>query len=201
MKIEIPDELIEHYRSKPERFLYDGENISLHIANLVLLDLFQPRRYVHPDVDPLTGCGSFNKLQDDVYDLVWKSIYFKHKLINRYLCLDIENLRFYRDMHGLRAGDQVLVKVANQLRVRYEDANIYRYRGDEFVAQLGDKPFIPFEPIPDVTIKHSLVEIEFEVSREQYHRASKLILFYLHKGIIEASVEGGINEAKFSNNS
>jgi diguanylate cyclase (GGDEF)-like protein len=52
--------------------------------------------------------------------------------------LDINNLKIINDTYGHRAGDELIVKVANMIRTHYKDSLAFRLGGDEFLIVTED---------------------------------------------------------------
>lgn len=199
MKIEITDSLFEEYcQLIKER--YFSENVGEHIEHLIKSELYKFCVSGY-ELDALTGTKTRYQLEQDINCALWGESGNDLSIFrNRYLCLDIDNFKKYIDFHGLTAGDQMLVEIAQQLRQKYPNANIYRFGGDEFVVELGPLPFIPLKIHDDVTIKYSIVDIAVERNARRHH-SHRVIMFNLDKGIVEASEQVMNIKCEFSNRS
>lgn len=185
MKVEISDSLFEQYREFIKtRFL--TENISEQIEQLIEREL---NKYcvLGRELDVLTGTKTRHQLIQDLTKSLGGQGYKDNSILKiKFLCLDIDNFKKYLDFHGLTAGDEILKKVAEQLKRNYPNSNIYRIGGDEFVMEIGELNFTPFEIDKDINLKYSIVNISVQ-RNERGHHARGLIMLNLHKGIIYAS--------------
>jgi diguanylate cyclase (GGDEF)-like protein len=185
MKIEISDSLFEQYqRLVKERFT--SGSVAERIERFVELEL---RKFCVPgyERDGLTGVKSRFQLEQDVNRALWGEGWNDISVLhNRYLCLDIDDFKSYVDIHGLTKGDEVLVEIARDLGENYPGANIYRAGGDEFVVELGGVSFNPLRLNHAVTLKYSIVNVMVQRNTRRHH-ALRVIVFYLDKGIVEAS--------------
>lgn len=198
MKIEITDALFERYRQLIKQRYY-SDDVAEHVERLIELEL---RKSCVPgyEMDGLTGAKSRFQLEYDLNRALWGNGWSDRSIFrNRYLCLDIDNFKSYVDVHGLPAGDEVLVEIARQLGEKYPNANIYRIGGDEFVVELGALPCVPLQVDPDVNLKYSIVDVAAQ-RNERRHHAHRVIMFYLDKGIVEASAQVTRIECKYLDN-
>jgi len=198
MKIEITDSLFERYRQLIKEKYY-SDDVAEHVQRLIELEL---RKACVPgyEMDGLTGAKSRFQLEYDLNRITWGSGWDDRSIFrSKYLCLDIDNFKSYIDVHGLTAGDEVLVEIANRLRGKYPDANVYRIGGDEFVVELGDLPFMPLQLDHDVNLKYSIVDVAVQ-RNDQRHHANSVIMFNLDKGIVEASEQVTNIECKYPDN-
>jgi diguanylate cyclase (GGDEF)-like protein len=92
-------------------------------------------------VDPLTGVGNRLALDEDLAGV------FPH--VKRYgnayaiaIC-DVDEFKKYNDAYGHLAGDDVLRKVATEIRMQLRESDgVYRYGGDEFVVVLPEQSLL-----------------------------------------------------------
>jgi len=185
MKVEISDSLFEQYKEFIKtRFL--TENISEQIEQLIEREL---NKYcvLGRELDVLTGTKTRHQLIQDLTRSLGGQGYNDNSILKTtFLCLDIDNFKKYLDFHGLTAGDQILIKIAEQLKRNYPKSNIYRIGGDEFVVEIGELNFTPFEIDKNINLKYSIVDISVQRD-ERSHHTNGLIMLNLHKGIIYAS--------------
>lgn len=85
--------------------------------------------------DALTGLPNRTVLQEAVAEAVEDA---QHGQQGAVALLDIDNFKLINDTFGHAAGDQVLLSVANLLRICLPDALIARHSGDEFAFVLRD---------------------------------------------------------------
>lgn len=185
MKVEISDSLFEQYQQLIKtRFLSD--NVSKFLEQLIEIEL---RRYGVSgyELDNLTKTKSRFQLDRDLNQYLFGEGWNDHSIFTtNYLCLDIDNFKKYLDFYGLKAGDKILIKIAEQLKENYSDSKIYRFGGDEFVVEIGDFSFTKIEVDKDINLKYSKVNVVVQ-RNDRKHHAHRVIMFNLDKGIVEAS--------------
>lgn len=125
---------VSHHR------LADGDHIQLSAATLLRARFRGPVETGILDdlqrataTDPLTGIANRRYLMSRLEEEL--SFAWRHKVPVSVLLLDVDDLKTVNDLYGHRAGDVVLVAVAEQLKVnvRVEDV-LGRHGGDEFVV-------------------------------------------------------------------
>ncbi|MBQ5310782.1 MAG: GGDEF domain-containing protein [Oscillospiraceae bacterium] len=77
--------------------------------------------------DELTGCHNRTLLESKIPE------YEKHSDY-AVIFFDVNNLKMVNDVHGHNAGDEVLVKAAEQLSFWHKYGDLYRVGGDEFIV-------------------------------------------------------------------
>jgi diguanylate cyclase (GGDEF)-like protein len=198
MKVEIDDSLYEQYLQLIKQ-QYGSEDISTHLEQLIELELWKSCAPGY-ESDALTGAKSRYQLQSDLDRALFGSGWNDRAIFrNRYLCLDIDNFKSYLDVHSLTAGDEILVEIARQLRLKYPNTNVYRFGGDEFVVELGDLPFVSLPVNSEIRLKYSIVNVVIH-RNDRKHHAHRVIMFYLDKGIVEASEEVTNIDCKYPDN-
>ena len=100
--------------------------------------------------DDLTGLPNRSLMMDRIDHTI------KHAQRNNTLLailfMDLDNFKQINDSLGHAAGDQVLIKVADRLRMKLRQVDtIARMGGDEFILLLGS--FFKFDEINDVVVK------------------------------------------------
>lgn len=78
--------------------------------------------------DPLTGLGNRVRLREDLDRL------FGAPTSIAVMYLDLDGFKTFNDTYGHDAGDALLVKVGDTLRLEAGEAGVYRMGGDEFVV-------------------------------------------------------------------
>jgi diguanylate cyclase (GGDEF)-like protein len=189
VKIDIPDPLYEEYRNLvQQRFLSD--DVSEYVQQLIQVEL---RKHCAPgyDLDDLTKCKSRYQLQVDINKATLGSSSQDHSIFRSdYLCIDIDNFKYFLDHYGLSTGDNILRDMAKQLLALYTNENVYRFGGDEFVVHLGGKQYLPLKVPSEIKLKYSIVKVTAQRNQRRNHFANRVILFHLDKGIITAKPEG-----------
>lgn len=148
------------------------------------------------DFDALTECKTRPMLERDLKRAIvgdWRS---RRKQIeenpvyrNTYLCLDVENFKSFNMMHGLTKGDQALKAVAQELRAAYPQANIYRFGGEEFVVELGERA--PREPSPDLDVKLRRCILRFDITKDhRRHHSNEAVNWCFARAMLEATPQG-----------
>ncbi len=198
MKIEITDSLFEQYHQLiKDRF--HSDDVGEYVERLIELELSKCCAPGY-ELDGLTGAKSRYQLEHDLNHALWGGGWSDRSIFrNQYLCLDIDNFKNYLDSHGLTVGDEFLVEIAEQLRQKHPNANIYRIGGDEFVVELGGLPFVPLQVDRDVNLKYSIVDVAAQ-RNDRRHHANRVIMFNLDKGIVEASEQVTNIECKYPDN-
>lgn len=198
MKIEISDSLFEQYRQLiKSRFLTD--DVAERIESLIEIEL---RKFCVSgnELDSLTGVKTRFQLDWDIDKALWGNGWSDTSIVrNRYLCVDIDNFKKYLDFHGLSNGDKILKKIAEHLKEKYSESKVYRIGGDEFVAEIGDLLFTPFEIDKDINLKYSIVDVAVQ-RNDQRHHSNRVIMFNFDKGIVEATEEVTKIECRYPDN-
>jgi diguanylate cyclase (GGDEF)-like protein len=188
MNIEITDSLLEKYREViKKRMLSDdvGEFVEALIENE--LRKFGEEGYAN---DGLTGCKNRFQVTRDFKQTLWEKGWNDTSVFyNQYLCLDVDKLYKYMDVHGLIAGDELLKNLANQLRQTYPGKNIYRYGGDEFIVEMKDAVFQSIQ-LPDVEVKYSILDVEILRERRSRYNFERFFDMFIEMGILQSSTKG-----------
>jgi two-component system cell cycle response regulator len=88
--------------------------------------------------DPLTGLGNRRALQEDLEVLEGRVIRYGHRYCMA--LFDVDHFKTYNDRYGHQAGDQVLERVAAQLKGQARTGDtLYRYGGEEFLCILPEQ--------------------------------------------------------------
>ena len=189
MKIEIPDQLYKDFLAHIQK-VYLSDNVSEHVQQLIIQYL---KMRCHPgyETDNLTKCKTNNQLIHDINRATWGEGWDDHSLYQeRFLCIDIDNFKHFLDIHGLTEGDEMLVEIANKLKVTYPRNSIYRFGGDEFVVILGNEGVQVPEVHDDINLKYSVVNIVISKNQKRNHHINREIIFHLDKGIVESTPTG-----------
>ncbi len=116
----------------------------------------------HRRTDPLTGLldrGSFDA------DLAYALEYSKASCLSL-MVIDLDKFKPINDTYGHKAGDEVLVKVANVLRLACEGkGSCYRYGGDEMIVLLPQHSLEQATAVAEY-IRLGIAELKFEKSSE-----------------------------------
>jgi len=89
--------------------------------------------------DSLTGLPNRNLLTDRVEHAVTKSL--RNNTFVAVAYIDLDGFKAINDIHGHNVGDELLKKIANQLKKVLRDGDtLSRFGGDEFVAVIEDLP-------------------------------------------------------------
>jgi diguanylate cyclase (GGDEF)-like protein/PAS domain S-box-containing protein len=87
--------------------------------------------------DQLTGLPNRNLLADRIEHAVTKSI--RNKTFVAIAFIDLDGFKEVNDTHGHDVGDELLIKVASQLKQALREGDtLSRFGGDEFVAVIDD---------------------------------------------------------------
>ena len=82
--------------------------------------------------DSLTGLCRRGDFQTRLEEMWYEYNEFGHRFIAAMIDIDgLHNLN--RTAGGLEAGDELIKSVVNQIKENFEDSNIFRWGGDEFV--------------------------------------------------------------------
>jgi diguanylate cyclase (GGDEF)-like protein len=88
-------------------------------------------------IDPLTGIANRRRLEESLHD-EWQRARRTHTLLSLAM-LDIDHFKQYNDIHGHRAGDRCLERVATQIDRCLRDTDLVaRYGGEEFAIVMPD---------------------------------------------------------------
>jgi len=143
--------LLRNYRKDGSLFLNelyiapvtDGQNEVVRYFVGVLYDVTQIRRYQEDlerqaNYDALTGLANRNLLHERTQQALSQARRYGHLLT--VVFIDINNFKLINDSMGHSAGDELIVAVAERLRVCVRDGDtVGRIGGDEFVLVLIDQ--------------------------------------------------------------
>jgi diguanylate cyclase (GGDEF)-like protein len=171
--------IVERDDTEEFDFQDDGDYVSLHYEITISEDLeiqeainrvegtitaIEERadQLAHRRSDSLTGLfdrGSFDA------DLAHAAEYPKAGPLSL-LVIDLDKFKIVNDTHGHPAGDEVLVKAANVLRLACEGkGSCYRYGGDEMIVLLPKHSFEQATAVAE-QIRVGIAELKFEKSSE-----------------------------------
>jgi len=190
MNIEISDNLLEKYREAIKRRML-SDDVSEYIEILIEAELrkFGEEGYAN---DGLTGCRNRFQVMRDFKNALWEKGRNDTSVFrNQYLCVDIYKLKNYMDIHGLIVGDDLLKKLANQLKKNYPGNNVYRYGRDEFIVEMKDVVFQPIH-IPEVEVKYSIIDVEISRDSHNKYNYERFFDMYIEMGILKSSVTGTV---------
>ncbi|MBQ4844554.1 GGDEF domain-containing protein [Pseudoalteromonas sp. MMG013] len=90
--------------------------------------------------DSLTGLNNRSQFNDNLAQKLERSR--RHHRSFSLMILDLDNFKAVNDIHGHKAGDDVLIEFANILKqsIRATDS-VYRFGGDEFAVLIDDPEF------------------------------------------------------------
>lgn len=188
MNLEISDHLLEKYSKVIKRRML-SDDVSTFVETLIEVELkkFGEEGYT---IDELTGCKNRFQLAHDFQKALWgKKRNDLSVFCNKYLCIDIDKFYEYVDIHGLRAGDDLLKKLANLLQEKYPGKNIYRYGGDEFVVEMQDSP-LQLVQLIGVEIKYSVINVEINLKKQGRNNFERFFSMFIEMGILKSSLRG-----------
>ncbi|HEX2603082.1 MAG TPA: EAL domain-containing protein, partial [Oxalicibacterium sp.] len=145
--------LVRNYRKDGSLFLNelyiapvtDGQSDQVRYFVGVLYDVTQIRRYQEDlehqaNYDALTGLANRNLLNERIQQALIQARRYDHLLT--VVFIDIDNFKLVNDSLGHSAGDELIVTVAERLRVCVRDGDtVARIGGDEFVLLLVNRNF------------------------------------------------------------
>jgi diguanylate cyclase (GGDEF)-like protein/PAS domain S-box-containing protein len=145
--------LLRNYRKDGSLFLNelyvapvtDGQSEHVRYFVGVLYDVTQIRRYQEDlehqaNYDALTGLANRNLLHERIQQALIQARRYDHLLT--VVFIDIDNFKLVNDSLGHSAGDELIVTVAERLRVCVRDGDtVARIGGDEFVLLLINQNF------------------------------------------------------------
>jgi diguanylate cyclase (GGDEF)-like protein/PAS domain S-box-containing protein len=145
--------LVRNYRKDGSLFLNelyiapvtDGQSDQVRYFVGVLYDVTQIRRYQEDlehqaNYDALTGLANRNLLNERIQQALIQARRYDHLLT--VVFIDIDNFKLVNDSLGHSAGDELIVTVAERLRVCVRDGDtVARIGGDEFVLLLINRNF------------------------------------------------------------
>ena len=140
--------------------------------------------------DRLTGCRSRDGLLFDLSIAIMDAGRLEGRYRNRFLCIDIDNFQSFVDRHGFGLSDQVLIRIADNLRSLYSDSEIYRYEGDEFIVSGTDVINPRIAQGVDVKLKFAVVTVDTRVAVGRHHRATRWVMLHIHSGIVRSTEKG-----------
>ncbi len=102
--------------------------------------------------DELTGLKNRYALREDFDSFFGKNVTM--------IVMDIDSFKQFNDTNGHFMGDEVLKTVAKELMLFLEDANCYRYGGDEFVIiSVAEDPTVIEEQMRDMQVALDFVSV------------------------------------------
>ncbi len=102
--------------------------------------------------DELTGLKNRYALREDFDSFLGKNVTM--------IVMDIDSFKQFNDTNGHFMGDEVLKTVAKELMLFLEDANCYRYGGDEFVIISEEEdPTVIEEQMRDMQVALDFVSV------------------------------------------
>ncbi|MCF6150611.1 MAG: EAL domain-containing protein [Candidatus Kuenenia sp.] len=112
--------------------------------------------------DPLTNLFNRRRFQEELEYWVAQSL--RYGATGALLFLDLDNFKYVNDTLGHQAGDELLIRLAEMLRSRLRDTDIFaRFGGDEFAI------ILPYTDIDKARlIAGEILELTREQSFEQY---------------------------------
>ena len=148
------------------------------------------------ETDPLTGLLSKSCLRSRLATDLGSGLRLKElptTYRNRFLCVDVDNLKHYHDFHGHTAADEAVQRLATCLRELFPANRIYRYGGDEIVVELGDDPLPPplrmarlSDPATPPQSKYSVVELQLNLAPGRSSHFLRGIELQLDRGMFES---------------
>ena len=132
-------DMMEQERSEVQRVNNEltQANASLDKNNLTLEEMVQARTeelYRITSVDPLTGLLSRAAFSQHLKDLAEQSI--EHNSVFALLFLDLDGFKTINDTLGHKVGDQVLIEMADRLKMFGQEKHAGRWGGDEYLITL-----------------------------------------------------------------
>ena len=194
MQIEISDTFYKKLQDLEETYFHS--NISEYLENLFERELYK-NCAVGYEIDALTRAKTRFQLEKDIYNSLYGFGWADNSILrNKYLCLDIANFKSYVSMCGIQESDKILVKIIQEFKEKYPNKSIYRIGGDEFVVELSEIEFVPLDIGQPITLKYSIVNVEVQKNFQRSFICNSII-YYLEKGVIEATAEVNVIEFKY----
>ncbi|MBM4055271.1 MAG: EAL domain-containing protein [Planctomycetes bacterium] len=114
--------------------------------------------------DPLTNLFNRRRFQEELEYWIAQSLRYGAKGV--LLFLDLDNFKYVNDTLGHQAGDELLIRLAEMLRSRLRDTDIFaRFGGDEFAIIL---------PYTDIDKARFIAKEILELTREHTFEHSKV---------------------------
>ncbi|HAV3591050.1 TPA: GGDEF domain-containing protein [Acinetobacter baumannii] len=158
---------IDELKPKKGEFISLFEAIDRLQRMLKQRDAFEFQLKNIANTDPLTGVS--NRLALSEYLKIVES--YPQKFSQTCLMIDIDRFKHVNDQYGHIVGDQVIRRIADQLKanVRASDL-IVRYGGDEFLILLEQVQFLDARLLAEkIRIAISLEEIDLSGTQEKLH--------------------------------
>jgi len=132
MKIEINDKLLEDFKKNIIEFA--PKDTYTEIIEYLLKEKLIEGGFDGYEIDNLTGFLSLSRFKKDLDKIVRDILNEENNEFYRtILYFNINNLKYYNDIKGFAAGNELIKIFANQIRKLYSE-RIYRIGGQEFIA-------------------------------------------------------------------
>lgn len=198
MLVEISDQIFEQFKSFcTERYLLDEP---CEMIESVMKQELRQRCMVGYDRDEQTNCKTRFMFEMTTH-LELSSNFDPQRAASRksFLCFDIGGLRHYGDAHGFDAANEAINAVAKLLQKLYGEENVYRWGGDEFVAEISiDDTTLPAELPDGIALKHNFLKISYDLHASREGSILRRIVYQIYEALDSATVEGSHTEVFYT---